>query len=399
MTYQVEIKLNENDVVNCHICNENSLKYFNEYPILPRVASDCTSWPPGGKLAVCMKCHCVQNPVDTDWEKQTNAIYNRYDIYQQSAGMEQSFFMGDNYAESRSSKIFNKLGSIKKIGEEGRLLDIGCANGALLREFNRVAPKWKLVGFEIDDKRKKEVESIPSVESFFSGSIEKIDSQFDIITLIHVFEHLAYPEKWLRNLGKLLKPNGFIIIQVPDPMKNPYNLLVADHCSHFLLKDLRNIAVRSGYHVIIESDNWISREFTMIIQQKNVELTNSENIGDLGHFNKVSEQKYPLKSIEWLDMLIDKAKSLRAKKPLGIWGTAIAATWFASLVDFEPDFFVDEDPNRIGEQHLDKPIYSPEEIPQGSYLFIALTPDIAKNIIKRWSHLDIELEGPPELNY
>ena len=93
------------------------------------------------------------------------------------------------------------------------------------------------------------------------------------------------------------------------------------------------------------------------------------------------------------------AKSIPKEKSRGIWGTAIAATWLYSVMNQEVDFFVDEDPNRIGQTHLGRPVYSPEQVPAESHVFIALTPEIATKIVNRWSYLNIHLHVPPELVY
>jgi SAM-dependent methyltransferase len=384
--------------VACHICGEKQLNLFPTYPALPRIASDCVPWRSGGKLATCESCLCVQNPVDDHWHTETNAIYGQYKIYTQSAGSEQGVVSDSNQLSPRSAKVFQHSAPYLNLKKDGYLLDIGCANGALLRCFSKIAPTWKMVGFEIDDKRRKEVESIPGVEQFASGSLDKIARQFDIITLIHVFEHLQNPQQWLNDLRRLLKPNGLVIIQVPDPKTNPYNLLVADHCSHFLMPDLINIAQNAGYEVITYSDKWVAREFSIIIKPatKDSKLTASKLDDSLATQRATT---YPENSLNWLYSIIDQAKSISNDKPRGIWGTAIAATWLYSLMDNNVDFFVDEDPSRIGQTHLGKPIYSPEMIPKNSNVFIALTPEIASSIYNRWSKLDATLHMPPSLSY
>src|SRR3990167_1517512 len=255
------------DVV-CHICGAQQLLEFTNYPALPRVASDCVPWRSGGKLATCNQCKCVQNPVDQHWHTETSKIYSTYKLYRQSAGTEQGVFSENKQVMPRSAKVFQQAAPYLHLKDTGRLLDIGCANGELLRCFHAIAPNWKMIGFEIDDKRREEVEGIPGVEAFASGSLDKLDKRFNIITLIHVFEHLTNPADWLENLKRLLTEDGIVIIQVPDPKTNPYNLLVADHCSHFLMSDLINIAERANYDVITYSDKWVARELSIVIRPK-----------------------------------------------------------------------------------------------------------------------------------
>lgn len=382
----------------CHVCSADQLQHQKTYPKLPRVASDCVPWRAGGRLASCTNCGCVQNPVDELWHNETAEVYSEYKIYTQSDGCEKGIFLDGKKVMSRSAKVLEQAKPFLNLEKPGRLLDVGCANGELLRCFGKIAPHWKMVGFEIDEKRRKEVESTPNVEAFYSCSIDKISATFDIITLIHVFEHLPYPNQWLNQFRKLLKPDGIVLIQVPDPKKNPYNLLVADHCSHFLMSDLIKIAERADYEVITCADSWVAREFSIII--KPIELGKAKNKNEQSN-KRLTEKTstYPANSLNWLDDIIQLTKSIPINKPRGIWGTAIAATWVYSIMENNVDFFVDEDPSRIGQTHLGKPIISPEQIPEGSNVFIALTPEIANTVVGRWSKLSATLHKPPALHY
>lgn len=380
--------------VACHICYEQQLNAFPDYQLLPRVASDCVPWRSGGQLAICKACACVQNPIDSHWRAETSEIYSRYKLYRQSAGSEQGVLSENKQLMPRSAKIFQQAASYFNLEKTGRLLDIGCANGELLRCFSAIAPHWKMMGFEIDDKCRQEVESIPGVEAFASGSLDKIKQPCDLITLMHVLEHLPDPKQWLKDLHRLLTPDGLVLIQVPDPKMNPYNLLVADHCSHFLMSDLISIAEQAGYEIVAYSDKWVLREFTLLIRPIGLNKTAAAT--------PVVQDKmatYPANSIKWLHDIVQLIKSFPTDKPIGIWGTAIAGTWLYSLMEKHVSFFVDEDASRVGHQHFNKPIYHPSSAPKESNIFVALTPEIAANIISRWSHLDVALHAPPALVY
>ncbi len=384
----------------CHICGAQQLDLVSNYHDLPRVASDCVPWRSGGRLGICKACLCVQNPVDPEWHAETHEVYSKYKIYTQSSGSEQGVFAEGKQLIPRSAKIFQRAATYFDLAKPGRLLDIGCANGELLRCFGRLAPHWKMVGFEIDDKRRKEVESIPGVEAFASGSLEKLTKSFDIITLIHVLEHLPKPTQWLRDLHRLLEPRGLVLIQVPDPKQNPYNLLVADHCSHFIIPDLIEIAEQAGYQILACSDKWVSREFSLLITP----LTAADSRRAISEYD-VSQHaedraaSFPETALQWLHDIIKQAQSIPKNKARGIWGTAIAATWLYSLMDSQVDFFVDEDVHRIGQEHLGKPVYSPSDVPVDSHIFVALTPEIASNIVCRWPHINASLHVPPALVY
>lgn len=53
---------------------------------------------------------------------------------------------------------------------------------------------------------------------------------FDLITMVHVFEHMYYPRKILQRLRSLLKPSGYLYIRSPDHTVSGYERdLTAGH--------------------------------------------------------------------------------------------------------------------------------------------------------------------------
>ena len=95
------------------------------------------------------------------------------------------------------------------------VLDFGCSTGHLLTNIQGQA--GKVYGHEVNTKeiefcRKQlglNVDNRDLFERFEEGF-------FDYITMIYVLEHIADPIDLLTQLKKLLKPNGKIIILVPN---------------------------------------------------------------------------------------------------------------------------------------------------------------------------------------
>jgi hypothetical protein len=59
------------------------------------------------------------------------------------------------------------------------------------------------------------------------------------------------------------------------------------------------------------------------------------------------------------------------------------------------EFFVDEDPHRIGQTYLGKPVVAPATVASGSTVFLALAPTLAGAIRERLSHLPVEFVASP----
>lgn len=100
------------------------------------------------------------------------------------------------------------------------VLDFGSGAGGFLKLAVPVAKK--VFSVELDQITKFYP---PTVE--VQKKIEDFDIRFDVITLFHVLEHIPDPISLLKKLKKYLKPNGTIVIEVPnddDVLINYYKL-------------------------------------------------------------------------------------------------------------------------------------------------------------------------------
>jgi 2-polyprenyl-3-methyl-5-hydroxy-6-metoxy-1,4-benzoquinol methylase len=96
--------------------------------------------------------------------------------------------------------------------QKGRILDIGAGTGDFLTTAK--ANGWQITGLEPSEKAKK---SAISKGVSFENDIKSIENQsFDVITMWHVLEHVPDIEQQIKELKRLLKPNGTIIIAVPN---------------------------------------------------------------------------------------------------------------------------------------------------------------------------------------
>lgn len=107
----------------------------------------------------------------------------------------------------------NKLSLINDLQKsKGNLLDIGAGTG----DFLLVAKQngWNAIGIEPSEKAKA-IAQQKGVE-LKSNLSEFQDHSFDLITMWHVLEHVPNLENQIKELQRLLKPNGSIVIAVPN---------------------------------------------------------------------------------------------------------------------------------------------------------------------------------------
>lgn len=107
----------------------------------------------------------------------------------------------------------NKLNLINSLQpQRGSILDIGAGTG----DFLSVAKQngWKTVGVEPSEKA-KQIASSKGV-SFVEKTSELGNHSFDVISMWHVLEHVPNLDEQIKELKRLLKPDGSLIIAVPN---------------------------------------------------------------------------------------------------------------------------------------------------------------------------------------
>ena len=106
----------------------------------------------------------------------------------------------------------NKLKLINSQSPKGRILDIGAGVGDFLSVCKNDG--WQTVGIEPSEKAKTIAKS--KGVSFVNHLSELENHSFDIITMWHVLEHVPDLENQIKELKRLIKPNGTVIIAVPN---------------------------------------------------------------------------------------------------------------------------------------------------------------------------------------
>jgi SAM-dependent methyltransferase len=148
----------------------------------------------------------------------------------------------------------------------GDLLDIGCGAGAFLRFMSQRG--FRVAGAEISPSVSEAARTRFSLDVMTAGAdeaIAKLQQQgrtFDVVTMIHTFEHLTQPGPTLERLRSILKPGGLLALNVPNiryflvPLDRLLGTAVAgiwDSVSHFSYFSWRSLALtceRAGYTVV-----------------------------------------------------------------------------------------------------------------------------------------------------
>lgn len=110
----------------------------------------------------------------------------------------------------------------KMIGENKKVLEIGCANGYFGKHLIQ-NQRCKVVGVELDAQAACEARAI--YEQVVTGDISRKETldqiippqeKFDVILCSNVLEHLMDPLEVLGRLKNLLHPTGYFVIALPN---------------------------------------------------------------------------------------------------------------------------------------------------------------------------------------
>jgi SAM-dependent methyltransferase len=138
----------------------------------------------------------------------------------------------------------------------GRLLDVGCGNGAFLARLG--GGGWAVEGTDTSPAAcaLTRAKGVPVHEGDLAGA-RFPDGAFDVVTLWHVLEHLTEPLVELAEIRRILRPGGWLAIQVPDADsptlrlcgEHWFPLSVPRHLQHFTFDSLRQTLERAGFVV------------------------------------------------------------------------------------------------------------------------------------------------------
>lgn len=96
------------------------------------------------------------------------------------------------------------------------LLDVGCGSGTLLGLLKQRGFRGMGVDFSAEAAKVAEAENGVRVVVGSLGEAAFPDQSFDVVTLFHVMEHVTNPREVLAEVFRILRPNGAIVLQVPN---------------------------------------------------------------------------------------------------------------------------------------------------------------------------------------
>lgn len=151
--------------------------------------------------------------------------------------------VGDMSLKRRARRIIEELNPQK----DEKIMDLGCGTGYYLFLLSSLPVDLNLTGFDHDKKALDEARnSLRNKKiNFVLGDSHKLpfkENFFDKIVASEVLEHLEDDQKALKEIYKILKPNGILVISTPS-----INYPLFWDPINWLLQRLFNIHIKKGF--------------------------------------------------------------------------------------------------------------------------------------------------------
>jgi len=154
------------------------------------------------------------------------------------------------WIRSRSGKITDYL----PVDSTGRLLEIGCSTGKFLNAASNLG--WQVEGVEFSQMAAQHAKA--QGHKVIVGQLETVElptDAYDVVAGWMVLEHLHNPSAVLSHLYRAMKPNGVLILSVPNFNSWSrrifgqfwYGLQLPTHLFHFTEPSLRKTLEKQGF--------------------------------------------------------------------------------------------------------------------------------------------------------
>ena len=270
-------------------------------------------------------------------------------------------FSGD-MPVTRSAAVIAHLKKKRALGKGSKVLDYGCHRGAFLALLSGRGH----AGYDVSEQYRPVVEGLGF--SYYTPDRTPPAKKFDLLTLIHVFEHLENPSSAMNDGIRALKDNGKIAIQVPDPVTQPTDLYVMDHFSHFSPRSLQKSAFRLGVRALEPPRRLLAGEWTALFERGGSRPPAGRNTAPSA-FRSIRES-----------LARGEERLLKVKKsrlPCALYGAGLLGSMVARFLKGQVKYFIDDSPQlrKAGPEGL--PVHSPDSLPGDPGLILITVPPSA----------------------
>jgi len=247
----------------CNICNHKKLILVDFNNLILRTDSKNANIH-YYKSYICENCGILnQHPQMTDQQlsdhynsnyrettyklKINNQILDFPLKFEQTGISFQRFFHFNKIIENTKIKLHNKI-----------ILDYGSYQGSFLYACKKIYNSYT-IGYDYNDEGLKFSKKYLGIDETIKTSDiynDKFSSKPHLCSLIHVFEHLGNPNKFLKHLhDNILNDGGYIYIEVPDI--NSSHFSDPTHCFTYNAQSLKYVLEKNNFEILALETNKI----------------------------------------------------------------------------------------------------------------------------------------------
>ncbi|NPV05195.1 MAG: class I SAM-dependent methyltransferase [Syntrophaceae bacterium] len=162
--------------------------------------------------------------------------------------------------QRRLSQQSHRLRFFRPLKKEGLVVDIGCGMGYFLLAAKRAG--YGVRGVDLSDWAASYITGELQIPVSIGpmDAIELGEGTVDVLTLWHSLEHMRHPLESLNRMAGWLKPEGLLVIEVPNHEGTDAVKMGAEwpdwdlpyHLYHFAPRSLRALLAATGFEVIRE---------------------------------------------------------------------------------------------------------------------------------------------------
>ena len=216
-------------------------------------------------LMLCENCHLVQLKETVKPDLLYKEYFYRSNV---SATMKRDL---QNVVDDVSSRVIR--------GSGDKVLDIGCNDGLMMTMFTRNFNVW---GIDPAENIEPVTKGLKIITDYFPAS-QLTGSKFSIITSTAMFYDLDNPNKAVKEIKKLLAPDGVVCIQVSYLYDTIHDMnfydICHEHLEYYSLETLQYLMRNNGMKIFDASINAVNGgSIRIMVTHKNNKRKISPNI-------------------------------------------------------------------------------------------------------------------------
>ena len=251
----------------CPICNKediSTLLHTKDYSLT------------GEDFQIIRCANCTLEYTDPAPSKEAIATYYNFPSYISHTDTKEGL-VNKMYHKVRNHTLTQKTNWVQSLftGHKGHLLEVGAGTGAFADSMSKKG--WKVTALEPDaSSRQKALDNynlnILPIEELFHLEPAK----YEVITLWHVLEHVHDLNAYMKTFHSLLKPNGRLIIAVPNYTSYDAGYYkkywaaydVPRHLYHFSPLSMHYLAKKHKMSIMQKLPMWFDSFYVSLLSEK-----------------------------------------------------------------------------------------------------------------------------------